>query len=399
MLSFVRIPDTDEAQRRLGVLIAAGDPPDIILPTGVFGIALYLDQNVWLDLAPLMAEHDVDLSLFQTPAIRAAQAVNYYGENTRTVVGLPAGIFTHTIAYNKQLFADAGVPEPPHQWDAPNWTYDRLVEVAKTLTRDSRGRTPEDAGFNPGDIVQFGLGHWDTGLMVLGFGGQKYDPAARRVQFDDDAYIDGVRFGADLLNVHHVLATDELVQGAGAQSPQLAAWKSGNVAMIDMCGCDLATWGSGNDFEWDVAPWPKGPEELVSTLNLDLGAIVSRSANHEAAFEALRFLLVEPSNARTLSTKGYGAMSPLKSEEGAFIDELSGAFPDIDLQLFLDAIPFSRNQEEWFPAYTEINDLQGQFLDPVNLGQAEAAPQLRSYQQAAQAAVEQWFETHELPSA
>ncbi len=45
-ISFRRIPDGEEAQRQLGVLIAAGTPPDIILPTGVFGLSLYLDQKV-----------------------------------------------------------------------------------------------------------------------------------------------------------------------------------------------------------------------------------------------------------------------------------------------------------------------------------------------------------------
>ncbi len=45
-ISFRRIPDGDEAQRQLGVLIAAGTPPDIILPTGVFGISLYLDEDL-----------------------------------------------------------------------------------------------------------------------------------------------------------------------------------------------------------------------------------------------------------------------------------------------------------------------------------------------------------------
>ena len=42
-INFRRIPDGDEAQRQLGVLIAAGKAPDIILPTGVYGISLYLD--------------------------------------------------------------------------------------------------------------------------------------------------------------------------------------------------------------------------------------------------------------------------------------------------------------------------------------------------------------------
>ena len=399
-ISFRRIPDTDEAQRQLGVLLAAGTPPDIILPTGVYGISLYLDKNVWLDLNPMLRANDVDLGLFVDAAVEAAKAPNYFGPDSDVIVGLPNGVFTHTIAYNKDLFAAAGVEEPPHEWNAAGWDYDALLEVTKALTLDSTGRSAADAGFDAGDIVQFGLGHWDTGLMALGYGAVKYDPESRQLMLDSAENIAGTQFGADLANVHHVLANDQLAAGiaAGADDPQLAAWKSGKIAIIDMCGCDLQTYGLDNDFAWDVAPWPKGPQRLVSTLNLDVGAIVAAGTQHEAAFEALQFLLVEPENARELATKGYGAMSPLKSEQDAFLDGLKQDFPDVDLQLFLDAFPYSVNQEGWFPAFTEVGDLGGQYLDPIALGKSTAAEQLPQYQQAAQELVDKWFQDNELPS-
>ncbi len=382
------------------MLIAAGTPPDIVLPTGVFGISLYLDQKVWLDLNPLLQDAGVDLGLFVDAAVAAAKAPAYYGPDSDVIVGIPAAVFTHTIAYNKDLFAAAGIDEPPHQWNAPGWDYDALLDMAKILTLDSSGRTAADAGFDPDDIVQFGLGHWDTGLMALGYGAEKYDPESRRLLLDSPENIAGVQFGADLTNVHHVLATDQLAAGvaAGADDPQLAAWKSGNIAIIDMCGCDLLSYGLGNDFEWDVAPWPRGPERLVSTLNLDVGAIVAASTQHATAFDALEFLLVDPENARRLSTKGYGAMSPLRSQQGAFLEELQGDFPGVDLRLFLEAFPYSVNQEGWFPAFAEVGDVGGEYLDPVFLGKSTAAARLPEYQRAAQELVDKWFEENELPS-
>ncbi len=399
-IAFRRIPDSDAAQRQLGVLIAAGTPPDIILPTGVYGISLYLDQNIWLDLHPMLQAANVDLGLFVDGAVAAAKAPNYYGPDSDVIVGLPDGVFTHTIAYSKDLFAAAGLEEPPHQWNTAGWDYDALLTVTKALTLDSSGRSAAESGFNADDIVQFGLGHWDTGLMALGYGAEKYDPQSRRLLLDSPENIAGTQFGADLVNVHHVLASDQLAAGvaAGADDPQLAAWKSGKIAIIDMCGCDLQTFGLDNPFEWDVAAWPKGPERLVSTLNLDVGAIVAASDQSDAAFEALKFLLVDPANARRLSTKGYGAMSPLRSEQGAFLEELKPDFPGVDLQVFLEAFPYSVNQEGWFPAFTQVGDLGGQYLDPVALGQSTAAEQLPLYQQTAQKLVDRWFQENELPS-
>lgn len=309
-IDFLRIPDTDEAQRKLGVLIASGDAPDIVLPTGLFGVALYLDQDVWLDLSDLMAASGVGIDVFQEATHQAARAVNYFGPDSTSIVGIPAGVFTHAVAYNKELFEKAGIDDLPHT-SSDDWTYERQLEIAKALTMDAAGRTADQAGFDPSQIVQFGLGHWDTGMMIRGFGGQFYDAESRQIQVGSEPYAAGVQFGADLINVHHVLANDELAAGvaAGADDPQLAAWKSGRIAMIDMCACDLLSYGVDNPFAWDVAQWPRGPERLVSHLNLDLGAIVAASDRREAAWDILRYLLVEPSNAVTLSTQAYGAMS------------------------------------------------------------------------------------------
>lgn len=401
-VDFLRIPDTDEAQRKFGVLLASGDAPDVILPTGLYGISLYLDQDVWLDLSALMKENGVSLDLFEPGIHDAARAVNYFGADSDKVVGLPAGIFTHAVAYNKDLFTKAGVAEPPHDWDTPDWTYDKLVEVASALTLDDKGRTPTQPGFDAGKITQFGLGHWDTGIMTLGHGGKVYEPGAKKLSLDSPEYIAGFQAGADLVNRHHVLASDELAAGvaAGADDPQLAAWKSGKVAMIDMCACDLLSYGLDNDFAWDVAAWPRGPKRLISHLNVDFGTIVSKSARQAQAFDLLRFLLIEPENARTLSTKAYGAMSPLKSESGKFVDELQGRFPGVDLDVFVKALPHSANEQEvWYPAFTEIGDLGGQFLDTVRQGKATAAEQLPKYQEAAQKKFDEWFENNELPTS
>jgi len=399
-ISFRRIPDGDEAQRQLGVLIAAGTPPDIILPTGVFGISLYLDEKVWLDLSPMLSAAKVDLDIFDEAALTAAKVPNYFGPNSNVVVGLPAAVFTHTIAYNKDLFAAAGVEEPPHQWNAPGWDYNALLDMTRKLTLDGEGRNAADPTFSPDDVVQYGLGHWDTGLMAIGYGAQKYDPKSRRLLLDSPENVQGTQFGADLTNRHHVLVNDQLAAGvaSGADDPQLAAWKSGKIAIIDMCGCDLQSYGSDNDFAWDVAAWPKGPKRLVSTLNLDVGAVVAASKQPDKAFEALRYLLLEPSNDAQLATDGYGAMSPVRGKQNDFIEQLQENFPDIDLQLFLDALPYSVNQEGWFPAFTEVGDLGGQFLDPVASGESTAAEQLPQYQAAAQKLVDRWFEENELPS-
>lgn len=401
-IDFLRIPDSDAAQRKLGLLIAAGTPPELVLPTGIFGVSLYLDQNTWLDLAPFMDKSGVSLDDFHEPAQQAARAVAYYGENSKAAVGIPSGMFSHAVGYNKDLFREAGVPEPPHDWDTAGWTYDRLLEVATALTRDKKGRTPDKPGFDPNTVVQFGLGHWDTGIMLYGYGARSYDPATRKLQFDTPDYVAGTQFGVDLSNRHHVLATDELAANvaSGASDPQLGAWQRGKIAMVDMCTCDLPSFGTGPRFAWDVAAWPKGPKRLAATLNLDVGTIVAKSRQHDLSWEILRYLLTEPANERTLATRGYGAIPPLKSQSAAFAPYVKRQFPNIDLQVFLDGIDHGTAESEaWYPAFAQVGDLGGQFMQPVFDGKAPAAQQLPKYQAAAQKKVDAWFATHKLPGA
>lgn len=401
-VDYLRIPDTDEAQRRLGVLVAAGEAPDVVLPSGLWGIALFLDQRMWRDLGPYMRDSGVDLGMFQEPALQAAKATNYYGEDSDAVIGVPAGMFTHALAYNKELLADAGVEEPPHEWDDPGWTYDRMLEMAKALTIDGRGRTADQAGFDSDDIEQFGLTHYFNDFVVRGFAGPRYDTVARTMRVGSDEWIEGVQFAADLVHRHHVLATGDIAAGvaAGADDPELAAWRSQKAAMIDMCACDLMSWGADTDFEWDLAPLPKGPAGAWTHLNLDVGAIVARADNPDGAWEVLRFMLTEPDNALRLSTGSYGAMAPLESETGKFVETLAPRFPGVDLGLYVDALPHAdAANESWHPAFQQVNDMGGQYYDPVFIDGEPAAPHMRELQKAAQAEVEAWLESNELPAS
>lgn len=398
-VSFNRVPDSDSAAQKFTGQLAADDAPNVVLPIGIFGVSRFLDRKVWLDLGPYLSDSGITLADFQEPAARAARAEPYYSADSDTVIGLPAGMFTHAVGYNKDLFAAAGIEVPPHEWDTRDWTYDKLVEVATALTRDGRGRTPDMPGFDAGDIQQFGLGHWDTGIMTLGYGGRAYDPASRKVRYDSPEWIAGTQAGVDLSYKHRVLATDELAAqvAAGASDPQQGAWQAGKIAMVDLCSCDLPSYGTGNAFAWDVAAWPRGPERTVATLNLDVGTIPTASRNYDLGWEVLREFLTVPENARDLATKGYGAIPVLASESSAFFASVGSQFPGIDLQVFLDAIPFCTPEtEQWLPSFIEITDLRT--LQPLYDGQVSAAEILPSYQRDAQQLVDTWFENNSLPS-
>ena len=48
------------------------------------------------------------------------------------------------LYYNKDLFAQALVPEPYDLWKRGEWTWDKFEEVSRLLTkRDEKGRTTQ----------------------------------------------------------------------------------------------------------------------------------------------------------------------------------------------------------------------------------------------------------------
>src|SRR5216683_5931934 len=147
-ISFLRVPSSSDAKTKLVTLIAAGLPPDLVLPTGIYGTSLFLDQDIWLDLQGLLKRDGLTLDAYSPVTATSTHQPSYYGTSGTGVVGLPVGVNDHAIAYNQALFAKAGLPTPPTSWTDSKWTFDGgFLDAAKALTVDGKGRHPGDPGF------------------------------------------------------------------------------------------------------------------------------------------------------------------------------------------------------------------------------------------------------------
>ncbi|MFC5449088.1 ABC transporter substrate-binding protein [Paenibacillus aestuarii] len=60
------------------------------------------------------------------------------------------------LFYNKDLFKEAGLDLPPSKAENA-WTWDEFLLVAQKLTKDKNGKNATEAGFDPGNIVQYGF--------------------------------------------------------------------------------------------------------------------------------------------------------------------------------------------------------------------------------------------------
>lgn len=191
--------------------------------------------------------------------------------------------------YNKDMFDAAGVDYPPNSADDA-WTWDEFVDVAKQLTLDANGKTPNDADFDPNNIVQYGCMvenlTWQLEVWALSNGGGFYD-ADGNVTINDPAAIEAIQRVADLHLVHHVAPlstglTDDgvprsLVAGTVAMTTN-GAWNQGTALYAD--GEYVVNYGVG------VLPYM---QEKVSICTSGTATAFSQTKYPEETMEFIRW--------------------------------------------------------------------------------------------------------------
>jgi ABC-type sugar transport system, periplasmic component len=127
------------------------------------------------------------------------------------------------LYYNKDMFDKAGVAYPPSSADQA-WTWDQFVDAAKKLTFDKNGKTPNDSGFNPQSVKQYGclvenlpwqLEAWaySNGDGTHGF----FSTDGTKCTINEPSTIDAIQKIADLYLKDHVAplsigTTDDSIQ-------------------------------------------------------------------------------------------------------------------------------------------------------------------------------------------
>lgn len=124
-------------------------------------------------------------------------AFNYKG----TTVGYSSGNEVLLLYYNKKLFDAAGISYPPASADKA-WTWDQYVEVARKLTKDRNGKTPNDAGFDADNIVQYGTDfnrlNWMWPVLAYSNGGGIMSPDGKQLWLGKPETAEAMQAIADL---------------------------------------------------------------------------------------------------------------------------------------------------------------------------------------------------------
>ncbi|MDD9268534.1 ABC transporter substrate-binding protein [Paenibacillus sp. GCM10023248] len=201
------------------------------------------------------------------------------------------------LYYNKDMFDKAKVPYPPSALDRA-WTWDEFVATAKKLTVDSNGKHPDEAGFKPQSIVQYGASvenlAWQLEVWALSNGGGFYSNDGTAVRIGEDASIEAIQKVADLYLKDHVAPLSVGQTDDGIQRTIIA----GKVAMATNGAWNVGTsLNAAKDagLKYGVAVLPYFKEKV--TLNTGGANVVFSQTKHtKEAMEWLKWYTAEENN-------------------------------------------------------------------------------------------------------
>ncbi|GIN71575.1 sugar ABC transporter substrate-binding protein [Bacillus sp. J14TS2] len=350
----------EEVDSKLSSMVAAGDPPDVFSMWGDSGFSDYYNRGMLMDLTEYV-EKDLDKADF-VDGIFDIYAVDgqYFSVPQVTNFGL-------MMVYNKDLFAEAGLPDLPTSWDNDTWTWDQMIEYAKKLTKNYGEGTNAQYGiapnFEPHQIAYM----WGTDAYLP----ENYETGlATESNYDDPAFIKGLQATADLTYKHKVAPTP-------ADTRTLE--QLGNIFLTGKIGMAfmLPTQAYGNlkdaPFKWGLAPVPRAEDNKTALFN---GAyFIAKDSKHpDEAWKLIDYLLT-PEAAKDMS-ETTGFLVPHNNAVEEWLDlfvEPTGMDKE-ELREVITNYPENsvENINHTFVNYREMATIANQGLDQLWMGKATA---------------------------
>jgi multiple sugar transport system substrate-binding protein len=370
-IEFIFVPEAQYVAR-LKTMEAAGDPPEVCMPIGG-AINQWRGPNFdkWLDIQPLVDRDNYDLTDFHDTSIFSAKNP-FNGQ----MDGLGVQLFAGFLVYNKDLFAKAGVPEPTHKWATDAWDHAALIELAKKLTLDETGKTPNDPGFDKTKVAQFG--YWDSsfdqywGWAFGGEGGASHPTDRYNIYVGEKPYIEGAQYWQDFSYASHVNPNPaEQGQFTGTLS---SPFHTGKVAMAFGMTWNVASYIGIKNFKYDFAAMPHGPkrDRYINRLCMDQGAMFAAGKFTDQSWEWIKFC-ASPEMSGPFSVDLRECLPARKSAIPKYGERLALQIPEVDGNVVAESLAYAWYFEYWNPPNGWSADIWVAFRDKVRFGDAPAA--------------------------
>jgi multiple sugar transport system substrate-binding protein len=275
----------DEFWPRQEARLAAGNPSDLSIGDPQY-FGRYAHKGYYLALEPFVEKDGVALDQWFEVTLNDCRYDNTTGiVGQGGLFGMPATYVGTVLYYNKDLFDAAGLPYPDDSWDR-----NTLLQNALTLTKDSQGNSADAAGFDPEDIVQWGvtmINRDGISTTVWNNGGELINADQTACMMTEPAAVEAFAWLAGLPHEHHVHPTPAQLEGV--PNP----FQVSKVAMSVDGSWNLDYYVSNLEFNWDIAPIAKGMVGLdrITYAGTNTTHVFTNSAHVDAAWDLLQFMV------------------------------------------------------------------------------------------------------------
>ena len=237
-------PDQPTYWTKLTAEYAAGTPPDVI-----YGSPLETQdaasKGLLKDLSPVIKRDKFDINDINPPA-----QLPYMFEGK--IWGLASWNDTRILSYNVNAFKAAGIALPPQTLDGAGWTVDDFIAACKRLNDPQNNKY----AYVPDDITG------GTLRLPWLYGGYFWndEKVPTRSALNTPETVKGFELGRDLISAHRVMPPRAFPATLGGHDKMFPA------GMMPIAWAAYkhitAGWAEIKDFEWAVAPMPKGTRRM-----------------------------------------------------------------------------------------------------------------------------------------
>ncbi|HEY0826861.1 MAG TPA: sugar ABC transporter substrate-binding protein [Bacilli bacterium] len=333
-VKLILLPNSNGAyDQKMLATMAAGEPYDVVqLAESFYSFAA---KGTLEDLTPYLAKDNVNIDDYYKSSV---DAYSYKGK----VMGMPMRTGSMIMLYNKTLFDKHSLKYPDE-----NFTWDDFVNAAVKITDIPNGVFGVDW-----------IGSWWPSYQAFVYpqGGSMLNEDRTEFTLDSPEAVKGLQLMQDLIWKHHVSPQpNEWPKGVDL-------WTSGKMGMkVDGPWHILSSQSNIKDFEWDIAPIPRGTVAATPMFS-NAFSITKLSKNKDAAWEVAKFWTGK--TGQEILASEHGEVPPLKSVANSPIYlDLGGKAPKSFNKLLIAA------ESAFTPQATikwdEINNVIGAGVDAI----------------------------------
>lgn len=346
----------EQYRQKLQTQIAGGVAADVMRQNSGQFHAFAL-RNVFVQLDSYISTDKIDKGIWWDGSVKGA---SYLGK----MYGVPSDLNSWLLYYIKPIFDEAKIPYPDDTWD-----WNKLIEVAKALTKESTDPTKAQWGYHVQNwwgapvlhrVRQNGGDFWSEKL---------YSESATCVADSPEA-IEGTDFE------YGILTKQKLSPGAGDLASfaggRFAMYQSGKIAMWTGGSWEapltLSRWPKTAP-DWDMTVAPKHPTKARAGIVFsDEHCLWTGGKTPDAGWEWIKFLSSDAGN-RILDLDVGRSIPAVKAvaEDPKYV-KMYGK----NMQATLDELGWSWPTSDDNPYSFEIQEVMNPLLDDLYRGAKDA---------------------------